>query len=84
MYKKLLFSVSLVLSNLSFAETVDHSKGNSNPFVKYEYKSDAQWNILQNANKLDSNINYFNNNFQNPIVASKGKKSGKYKHLIAN
>ena len=85
-YKNLLFLVSLGFSQLSFAESIDYTKGNSNPFVKYEYKSDDQWNSIKNSDKIENNSNYFNNKMQNPIVAynSNNKKNGKYKHLIEN
>ena len=83
-YKKLLIIISLGISQISFAESVDYTKGNSNPFVKYEYKSDAQWNSMQISDKLENSTDYFNNRIQNPIAASKSKKGGKYRHLIDN
>lgn len=81
-YKIFFIIISLGFSPLSFAESVDYTKGNSNPFVKYEYKSDVQWNGIQNSNKLENNTDYFNNRIQNPITAY--NKNGKYKHLIAS
>lgn len=80
-----LFALSLLsIGSVSYAQGVDYSKGSTNPFYNYQYKTPQQ----QAREHHMDNLNYFDKSLENPLQSSKrytGKYSkSKYKHLIEN
>ena len=78
--------LSICFAHVCIAQ-VNYTEGNSNPYVKYEFKSAEEWAQIEKAKKTQQavntppNLNYFSTTIQNPIKAS---NKGAYKHLIAN
>lgn len=75
---KIILPALLLLTSFSFAD--DFSQGNSNPFQRYEYRSEFDWQ-KKNSNVINNNNNYFSTSIQNPLNA---KQSKKYQNLINN
>lgn len=73
------------LSPFCFSQQANYTEGNSNPYVRYEFKTAEEWSQIAKMKKESQassiNINYFNNSIQSPLKIS-GKNT--YKHLMAN
>lgn len=91
--KNFLLTLSLLLNTAAFAESVDYSKGNTNPFYNYKYKTPQEQSSYYVSDYFSNEIadpisSFEKNNKQSLSPKNNSSKyasgSGKYKFLIEN
>lgn len=85
MKKIVVFLATIAFAGSGFAQSVDYSRGNTNPFAHYVYHTDAQTQAMQQAQAVQAAqkaqpVNYFNNQLSNPL--SLKQQQSKYRNLM--
>lgn len=77
MKKIFIILCSIIPATHALAQNVDYSLGNNNPFIQYQYKTDAQWEAVNQVKKVDKS------NSVQPLANPLTAKNSKYKNLLA-